>query len=207
MESNTLPKKYSSKLVLLCLLFVTPCLAFAQAGEIDQTIPDTVLIKVVEENGDFTFNLYETDDCSAALPSISFVGMLSKLTPAAQSILKSVASQIKNNPTCKVKVTGYANMSKRGMQSSWDRVNAVINFLVEKQGISQDRFIFEYGQDGGDVKLVDLAFSNEDGPEMVPAPHPHLQSSSKPASTTVQSSTKKVIKKKAVVKQPIKKKP
>ncbi|MFN5762284.1 MAG: hypothetical protein ACK44U_09405, partial [Sphingobacteriales bacterium] len=60
---------------------------------------------------------------------------------------------------------------------SWDRVNAVINFLVEKQGISSDRFIWKYGQSEGDQNTVDLrgAEQGEDGPNTVPAPHPNLR--------------------------------
>lgn len=190
MEMITLPKTHRSKIFLLYILFVTPCLAFAQSNQNYQTIPDTVLIKVEENNGDFTFNLYETDDCNAALPSISFIGMLSKLTPAAQSILASIAASIKDHPSCKVKVSGHGSNSKRTQQLSWDRVNAVIKYLVERQGISEERFIFEYGQDG-DVKVVDLAFSNENGPVTVPAPHPQYQPiPTTPAPTTVKSSPK-----------------
>jgi OOP family OmpA-OmpF porin len=52
----------------------------------------------------------------------------------------------------------------------------VINYLVEKEGISSDRFIFRYGQSGGDENTVDLKDgSNEEGPNTVPAPHPNLR--------------------------------
>jgi hypothetical protein len=33
--------------------------------------------------------------------------------------------------------------------------------LVEKEGISADRFIFSYGQEGGDCNTVDLRGTNE----------------------------------------------
>ena len=39
-------------------------------------------------------------------------------------------------------------VDKRAQQLSWDRVNTVISYLVEKQGISEDRFIFSYGEEG-----------------------------------------------------------
>ena len=51
-------------------------------------------------------------------------------------------------------------------------------YLVEKQGISQDRFIFSYGEEG-EANTVDLSSTREDGPNTVPAPHPNLQNSSK----------------------------
>ena len=57
---------------------------------------------------------------------------------------------------------------------SWDRVNAVMKFLVEKQGIADNRIIFEYGTEG-DPNTVDLMPTTENGPNSVPAPHPNLQ--------------------------------
>jgi hypothetical protein len=76
-----------------------------------------------------------------------------------------------------VVVIGYCASSKSEQQRSWDRVNAVINYLVEKEGISGDRLIFQYGQEGGDCNTVDLraAAAGEEGPNNVPAPHPNLR--------------------------------
>jgi OmpA-OmpF porin, OOP family len=56
-------------------------------------------------------------------------------------------------------------------------VNAVINHMVDKQGISADRFIFRYGQTEGDPNTVDLrpASAGDEGPNTVPAPHPNLR--------------------------------
>ena len=91
-------------------------------------------------------------------------------------MLAGVAEQLRNNPNCKVAVVGYGESSKTAQQLSWDRVNSVINHLVEKEGISQDRFIFKYGEGGGDVNTVDLRDgSNDQGPNTVPAPHPNLR--------------------------------
>ena len=75
-------------------------------------------------------------------------------------------------------VIGYCSSKQTEQQRSWDRVNAVINYLVEKEGISADRFIFNYGQEGGDCNTVDLrgaAAEGEEGPTTVPAPHPNLR--------------------------------
>ncbi len=107
------------------------------------------------------------------LPSVQFKGN-SKLTKAAESVLASAAATIKANPNCKVKVIGYGASSKAAQQLSWERVNAVIKYLAEKQGISESRLLFQYGQDG-DVNTVDLQGTMEDGPTFVPAPHPNLR--------------------------------
>ena len=49
--------------------------------------------------------------------------------------------------------------------------------MVDKEGISQDRFIFNYGQQGGDCNTVDLraAGEGETGPNRVDPPHPNLR--------------------------------
>jgi OOP family OmpA-OmpF porin len=111
-----------------------------------------------------------------SLPSIQFKGN-AKLSAEAQSLLASAAAKINANPLCKVKVTGYGASSKAAQQMSWDRVNAVIKYLVEKQGVSENRFIFTYGQDG-DANTVDLTGTTEEGPNTVPAPHPNLRKKS-----------------------------
>ena len=109
------------------------------------------------------------------LPSITFKGKTVTLSKDAKALLASVAEKLKNNPNCKVAVIGYGESSKSAQQLSWDRVNEVIKYLVEKEGISQDRFIFRYGQSGGDENTIDLKDgTGEEGPNTVPAPHPNL---------------------------------
>jgi outer membrane protein OmpA-like peptidoglycan-associated protein len=125
-------------------------------------------------------NRMGTGGCDAklgALPSVTFSGKSVTLSNDAKSLLASVASRLRNNPECKVVVVGYCNSTKQEQQLSWDRVNAVINYLIEKEGISGDRFIFQYGQEGGDCGTVDLraAGEGEEGPNTVPAPHPNLR--------------------------------
>jgi outer membrane protein OmpA-like peptidoglycan-associated protein len=112
------------------------------------------------------------------LPSIKFNGNNPAVTTDARSMLASVAARLRNSPGCRVVVIGYCQSTKAEQQRSWDRVNAVINYMVEKEGLSADRFIFQYGQTGGDCNTVDLRAANEgeEGPANVPAPHPNLRS-------------------------------
>ncbi len=112
-----------------------------------------------------------------ALPSCSFAAKTVKISADAGSLLASIASRMRNNPECKVVVVGYCSSNKQEQQLSWDRVNAVINYMVEKEGVSADRFIFQYAQEGGDCNTVDLrsASEGEAGPNVVPAPHPNLR--------------------------------
>jgi OOP family OmpA-OmpF porin len=108
------------------------------------------------------------------LPSVQFRSGSASLSRDAQAVLASAAAQIKANPTCKIRVTGHGASDKRAQQLSWDRVNAVIRYMVERQGIGEDRFIFDYGTEG-DNNTVDLMGTTEEGPNTVPAPHPNLR--------------------------------
>src|SRR4051812_19980757 len=111
------------------------------------------------------------------LPSITFTSNSSvTLTNDAKALLASVAARLRQSPTCRIVVTSYCASSKAEQQRSWDRVNAVINYMVDKEGITADRFFWNYGQEGGDCNTVDLraAAENEQGQTTVPAPHPNL---------------------------------
>jgi outer membrane protein OmpA-like peptidoglycan-associated protein len=112
-----------------------------------------------------------------ALPSVTFSGNSVAISDDARSLLASVAARMRNNPECRVVVTGYCASNKSEQQRSWDRVNAVINYMVEREGISADRFVFLYAQEGGDCNTVDMraATAEDQGPNTVPAPHPNLR--------------------------------
>jgi outer membrane protein OmpA-like peptidoglycan-associated protein len=108
------------------------------------------------------------------LPSIKFTPSSARLSKEAMSMLSSAAAQIKAQPDCRVRVVGHGTSDKRAQQMSWDRVRTVIRYFVEKQGLSQDRFIFTYGEEG-DPNSVDLIGTRESGPNSVPAPHPQFR--------------------------------
>lgn len=112
-----------------------------------------------------------------ALPNVAFKAGSNKLSNDNKALLATVAAKLRNNPGCKVVVIGYCSSNKKEQQLSWDHVNAVINYLVDNEGISADRFIFNYGQEGGDCNTVDIrcAAEGEDGPNRVEPPHPNLR--------------------------------
>ncbi len=114
----------------------------------------------------------------SSLPSVQFKGNTATLSKAAQASLASVAQQLQNSPDCKVRVTGHGASDKRAQQRSWDRVNAVIQYMVNQQGISESRFIFVYGTEG-DANVVDLEGTEDEGPNEAPAPHPQYQNQKK----------------------------
>jgi len=109
------------------------------------------------------------------LPSIHF-NKGARLSKDDERLLGNAASQLQANPNCRVKLIGYGASSKAAQQLSYDRVNAVRSYLIDKQGISEGRVLFSYGQEG-DSNTVDLMGTMEDSPSTVPAPpHPNLRS-------------------------------
>ena len=110
------------------------------------------------------------------LPSIQFKSGNAKLDRDNMKLLDAVAQQLKNNPNAKVKVLGHPEANKTSQQKAYDRVESIIKYLVEKQGISENRFIFAYDAGGnGDGNTIDLQGTTEEGPNTVPAPAPHLK--------------------------------
>jgi hypothetical protein len=117
-----------------------------------------------------------------ALPVIQFNDKNAKdcktLTADAIGALKTAAEKIRNNPGCNVVVVGYCCPDNQGICKkaaqlcSWEHVNAIINYMVESEGISKDRFIFRFGDTNGDCHSADLRAANdgETGPNTVPRP-------------------------------------
>ena len=92
------------------------------------------------------------------------------------SKLSTLATQMRKDPSCKVIITGNGNSSKLAQQRSWDRANAVINYMVDRNGIDRGRFIMQYGL-GGNPNAVDYraAGNGETGPNNTPPPFPNLK--------------------------------
>ncbi|MCB9064574.1 MAG: hypothetical protein H6551_05445 [Chitinophagales bacterium] len=108
--------------------------------------------------------------------SILFSGSATKISPAAQGQLSGLAAQMGAAPTCKVVITGAGNQSKIQQQRSWDRVNAIIQYMSETHGIDRNRFIFQYGQAGDPNSVMyRAALPGEEGPANVAPPFPNLR--------------------------------
>lgn len=92
--------------------------------------------------------------CNLVFPGITFKSSSTDLSVDQKAVLSSVAQNLENNPRCKVVVTGYCSSTLLDKQRSWRRVESVILYLSEKQGINRSRFIFKYGQTGNDCNVV-----------------------------------------------------
>lgn len=103
-------------------------------------------------------------------------GTGNNISTPMQVQLATLAAQMQANPNCKVVIMGGGSGSKVKEQHSWEHVNAVIEYMSEKNNISRDRFIFKYGE-AGDENMVTFrpANSDEGGNSNVPPPHPNLK--------------------------------
>jgi OmpA-OmpF porin, OOP family len=108
--------------------------------------------------------------------SVNFASGSAKLSSGAMSQLNTLAGSMRSNPNCKAVIIGCGNGSKIEQQRSWDRVNSVINYMVDKQGIDRERFIFQYGT-ACDASAVEYrsAGQGEEGPSNTPPPFPNLR--------------------------------
>lgn len=91
----------------------------------------------------------------------------------AKKLLDSIFTAIGQYGSRKVAVVGYGSSCEACAQSSWDRTYSVMKYL-EQKGIEISRFIFYYGNEGGDPLSVTvrMAAAGEEGPSMVDAPIP-----------------------------------
>jgi outer membrane protein OmpA-like peptidoglycan-associated protein len=117
------------------------------------------------------------DQVLGALPSVTFTSNTSTtLTNDAKSLLASIAARLRNSPECKVVVTSYCSSTKAQQQRAWDRVNVIIRYMVEQEGISGDRFYWQIGQEGGDCNTVDFrAATEQDAGLPTTVPNPNLR--------------------------------
>jgi outer membrane protein OmpA-like peptidoglycan-associated protein len=133
-------------------------------------------------------------DCSKMeLPSTIFDEDKYYLDPQFYGNLHQVAERMQMCPDMKLVVTGYdesRNDQKYNEQLAWNRANAAVDYLVEKYGISRDRFIVKYvggkkAASGSPYERkmknkVEFRYANEGetGDSNPPAPHPGLKAGS-----------------------------
>jgi outer membrane protein OmpA-like peptidoglycan-associated protein len=100
---------------------------------------------------------FEPPKCNLVdLPSINFAGNTTALSAEAKALIGSVATNLRGNPECKLIVCGSAAKSKSGQALGQKRVDAIVKYLVETQGISADRVIAQYDCSEGDPSVVEL---------------------------------------------------
>lgn len=77
--------------------------------------------------------------CPTSYPSLTYTGRGATLSRENKSLLDQVASQLRNNPTCTITVTGYPDASKAGQKSCQDRMAVIVRYLTETGNITENR--------------------------------------------------------------------
>lgn len=123
----------------------------------------------------------------AVLPVVAFAPDRYGIDKGQFGELDQVAKIMQENPDATIVVTGISRSTKNvkyNEQLAWLRANETVDYLVEKYGISRDRFIIEYKgetikSEGGEFEKfqnnrVEFRFAEEGetGSSNPPAPHP-----------------------------------
>ena len=136
-----------------------------------------------------------TYDCSKIeMPGVFFEDDKYYIDPAYYSALHQVAEKLQMCPDVRMVVTGESEENsnqKYNEQLAYNRASSVVDYLVEKYGISRDRFMVKYN--GGkkpasnlspserkQKRKVDFNYAGEGdkGESNPPAPHPGLKAGS-----------------------------
>lgn len=125
------------------------------------------------------------------LPSIHFNSDKYYISPEYYASLHIVGEKMLMCPDLKVVATGYTDVfsdPKYNEKLSWNRVNQSVEYLVDKYGISRDRFIVDYkGETEADPNSPNLenrkvsfrgAEEGEAGDSNPADPHPGLKAGS-----------------------------
>jgi outer membrane protein OmpA-like peptidoglycan-associated protein len=95
------------------------------------------------------------------LSSITFKTGSTQLQPGAKAVLESAAAMLKQDSACGVKMVTYVadTTEKKAYQLSWDRLNTLIKYMVEKAHVAPNRILFTYDEWGA-LNTADLLPTN-----------------------------------------------
>ena len=94
-------------------------------------------------------------------PEVRFAPATNVLDTPNTSVLAEAAQVIRNNPAGRYVVYGYSGPSKIEKQRSAEQVTSVVNYLVEKEGISPERITVRSGLQGGTPNTVKVRAAAE----------------------------------------------
>ncbi|MEO5942067.1 MAG: OmpA family protein [Ferruginibacter sp.] len=97
-----------------------------------------------------------TNPCPTDYPSVTFKNGSSSLSTDAKALLATAAAKMKASPTCNISIDGYPEASKASQSLAQKRLDAIKNYLVEKEGISADRISTNPVVGGGDKNIIDI---------------------------------------------------
>lgn len=124
-----------------------------------------------------------------SIPSIRYAKDKFGVSADNANALRTIGEKMQACPDMRLVIAGVndknTNNGKYNEQLSYNRASEVVNYLTEKFGVSRDRFIIKYNQDGiGDLNadravMFRHAQTGEFGNSNPPSPHPGLKAGSK----------------------------
>lgn len=90
------------------------------------------------------------------LSSLYFKRKETSLLNGMKQSLASLASAMKNNPFASIVIIAYPTTTISSQAVADKRQNAIVNYLVNKLGISNDRIFTNKIIKGGDVNIIDI---------------------------------------------------
>lgn len=146
-------------------------------------------IKAILENPNFGKNTATASCMDATLPTLNYSVDRYGIPTDANTQIAQIVSKMQECPDLRMNVTANTVSSKNikyNEQLAYNRASEAIDYLVEKYGISRDRFILNYnGKTSANAadaantvefKFVDDAVQGSSNP---PAPHPGLKAGKK----------------------------
>lgn len=102
------------------------------------------------------------------LSSITFKTGSTELQPSAKVVLEKAATLLGQDSACGVKLVTYVadSTTKKAYQLSWDRLNTMIKYLVDKRHVAPSQIAFAYDA-WGSINTADLLPTSV---ETLPAP-------------------------------------
>lgn len=124
-----------------------------------------------------------------SIPSLRYAKDKFGVSADNANALRTIGEKMQACPDMRLVVAGVndknTNNGKYNEQLSYNRASEIVNYLTEKFGVSRDRFIIKYNQDGiGDLNadravMFRHAQTGEFGNSNPPSPHPGLKAGSK----------------------------
>lgn len=147
-------------------------------GVFKKTLPDGYLVTDTCSCGTVALKPVSKNACPVDyFQSIHFINGRPLLTDSAVKALVYNTEKLKASPLCGIKVVGYYadSANKNARQLDWDRVNMVINYLVDKQHLPLNSIVFSY-ENTGPANTMDFF------PTTLPRPDSTNIKKAKPAS-------------------------
>ena len=113
---------------------------------------------------------------SSKIYTVKFSGYDTTLSKEAKATLADLAKTMRAQPAWRYTIESCTvTRNERFNVAIWNRVNNVVIYLVEKEGINADRIIFTYSDRLDSCNNLNFTFTTMPPPSSEAPPHPNLR--------------------------------